>query len=131
MLLISTATRRTTFNGDSTNDLLVASPVTIAVLAGDGAGNFAAPVTTPATQGKVAGVADFNADGKLDLYLAGTDPVRIRVLTGIGDGRFQAHAELAANSVAATVAADIDNDNDVDLVSISRPCSSRRSGTAA
>ena len=109
-------------NGDGALDLVFgsASQRTIALLLGDGAGGFSAPMRfgfSPDDFAAVrsAAVADADGDGNLDLL------TRAGVVLGNGDGSFQAPVELFINDGVAAVdaAADLDADGHVDLVSVS------------
>ena len=104
------------FNGDHKIDLVVSGPTT---LLGNGDGTFQAPITYAGSAGVTAGAlaaADFNLDGKLDLFQGGA------LFFGNGDGTFVLHATLNAvgNDSSGTnggaAAADLDGDGKPDLV---------------
>ncbi len=82
-------------NGDGKSDLVVTTTSAAITFAGDGAGNFAAPVSTLETRlgyvdslPNITALADVNADGKLDLCF-GTRRGEISYSAGKGDGGFQ------------------------------------------
>jgi len=97
------------FNGDSRPDIVVLSWGGLAVLLSLGGGNFAPPLHSefrgPYTH-TIA--ADFNRDGKLDLFIGG------HVLLGRGNGAFLPSREIGAASFAA--AGDFNGDHIPDVV---------------
>lgn len=106
-------------NGDSKADLLIANtgnPNNIAILLGDGTGNFAAPVTLLAGSNPGSfDVADLDGDSKLDLAVTFGDTVAI--LRGDGSGNFgnQTNSSLSGNLGASPKAADFNGDGKLDL----------------
>jgi hypothetical protein len=84
------------FNGDGNQDLAVTNLTAtagagpnIAILFGDGQGNFNPPIT--ATSGRTAlsvFPGDFNRDGKMDYITADSDSNSVSVVLGNGDGTF-------------------------------------------
>jgi FG-GAP-like repeat len=84
------------FDGDGNQDLAVTNLTAtlgagsdIAILFGDGKGNFKPPVTAPSGRtalGIFAG--DFNHDGKTDYITADSDSNSVSVVLGNGDGTF-------------------------------------------
>ena len=110
------------FNNDHKLDLVVAGAHGPSALLGNGDGTFQSPLTqTALTQApitSVAGqtsqsssglaVADFNLDGKLDLYENGS------LFLGNGDGTFVLHAIY--RTAASAVAVDLNGDGKPDLV---------------
>jgi len=103
------------FNGDHKLDLVAGSlydprnpPPSngVSVLLGNGDGTFQAGLTSPG--GSPLAAADFNVDGKLDLFAGGA------ILLGNGNGTFVLHATYSnGNAVAA---ADLNGDGKPDLV---------------
>ena len=81
---------------------------------GNGDGWFKAPVSyAAASDPRMVIVADFNADGKLDLATANADSATISVLLGNGDGTFQTHMDnstaIAASCISLAAGALRDN----------------------
>jgi hypothetical protein len=82
------------FNGDGKPDLAVANTTTntVAILLGDGTGNFNQPGTSPESVGEVpfsVAVGDFNLDGKPDLATANAGEFNnVTILLGDGTGNF-------------------------------------------
>jgi hypothetical protein len=98
------------FNNDHKLDLAVGGP---SVLLGNGDGTFQAPITyvgSSQQNGSTLAAADFNLDGKLDLYAGGA------LYLGNGDGTFVLHATYAVGNGAAATAADLNSDGKPDLV---------------
>jgi hypothetical protein len=82
------------FNRDGTPDIVYPSYYTndISVLIGDGTGGFAPAVNYPVGgRPELVAAADFNGDGKLDLFctLQNTTAPFAQILFGNGDGTFQ------------------------------------------
>ncbi|HET6217415.1 MAG TPA: FG-GAP-like repeat-containing protein [Acidobacteriaceae bacterium] len=101
------------FNNDHKLDLVV-SGVTVSTLLGNGDGTFQAPLNygvSSQLQGSALAAADFNLDGKLDLYADGG------LFLGNGDGTFVLHASYAVpNGAASATATDLNNDGKPDVV---------------
>jgi hypothetical protein len=125
-------------NGDGKTDLIVADQGNIYspqvngalhVYLGNANGSFTSAVapTTSASNYSVAALGDLNADGKLDLIVAGTvagasagsGPLNVFTLLGNGDGTFQAAvASVPAGqdeSVTAIALADFNKDGHLDV----------------
>ena len=105
------------FNNDHKLDLVVSGPTT---LLGNGDGTFQPPITyaggyTSGTSAPLA-AADFNLDGKLDLYQGGA------LFLGNGDGTFVLHAVYSvpgsgnSGTNGGAAAADLNGDGKPDLV---------------
>jgi hypothetical protein len=117
------------FNGDGKIDMVVAHVADNSVyfLAGNGDGTFQPAVRIPITVGSIEGslyAADFNRDGKLDLFLppypaTGDQPI---ILLGNGDGTFRQHREVATFDTSSFTIArgwavgDFNGDGILDLV---------------
>ena len=84
------------FNGDGNQDLAVTNVTetlgagsNLAILFGDGKGNFTPPVTAQSGRSAVNVLAgDFNHDGKADYITADSDSNSVSVVLGKGDGTF-------------------------------------------
>jgi hypothetical protein len=101
----------------------------IAILRGDGAGNFGTPTyltvaTAPAGSGKSIAIlgttlADFDHDGKVDIVasasVGGGSSGRLVFFKGHGDGTFASAATVADDVVGDLVAADFNGDDELDL----------------
>ena len=84
------------FNGDGKVDMAVADSAAgigeIALLFGDGSGNFTPAPGSPFVIGgllRSLALADFNGDGNLDLATSDAEGDTVTVLLGDGTGRFQ------------------------------------------
>lgn len=107
------------FTGDGKNDLLVASETAIKVMAGDGAGSFAAAVTTAVPDAyTVKGAADFDRNGRMDLYLAADARTAFGVMLASGGGAFGALAPTSTLAYTPILAGDFNNDTFVDVATL-------------
>jgi VCBS repeat protein len=118
------------FNNDGKKDLAVVdlgNPPdhgNVSLLLGNGDGTFAAAVSIPAGKApRSVAVADFNADGKLDLAVAdfgdpaASDDGKVILLLGNGGGSFQSPVTFAAGKNPSSIAVgDFNRDNAFDLV---------------
>jgi hypothetical protein len=119
------------FNGDGKADLAVANTAagsfgtpgsnTIAILLGDGAGNFAAqPSLTTGFLPANLITGDFNEDGALDIISVDRGSMQLSLFLGNGNGTFSGPSHPAtgaggATGPAAVVAADLNGDGHLDL----------------
>lgn len=98
------------------------SPGTVAVLKGLGDGTFAAwpEIVTGETQSEDVAIADYDADGKLDLAITLSARLgRVMVVHGNGDGTFGRAIEvLLERQPRGLAAADLDGDGDADLAAV-------------
>ena len=101
-------------NGDGNPDLLVATGTSVAVLLGDGTGEFSAAGNAPATAGTLA---DVNGDGVLDAIVTTAGTNTVAVLLGTGNGGFGPATDYAvgADPQAVTVA-DVNGDGRPDII---------------
>jgi hypothetical protein len=113
----------TDLNHDGKLDLAVAvqhfsSPKNgLAVLLGNGDGTFQAAVTSVAGDASDVAPSDLNADGNVDLVLAGHYSDEVRVVLGNGDGTFQSPIAYPTEGAAETVTtADLNGDSVPDLL---------------
>lgn len=110
------------FNNDGKADLVVThepSPpqptLALAVLLGDGAGAFGAPVDIPASLSQPLTVSDFNNDGNADVFLGNSSTNVSQLYLGNGGGGFSAPLNVVMNNNSDVVAADFNNDGKMDL----------------
>jgi hypothetical protein len=87
------------------------------VLIGNGDGTFQVAVSYPAGLGvRDVAMADFNADGKLDIVTANGNASNISILLGNGDGSFESPVTYVTGSSPRSVAiADYNGDGILDL----------------
>jgi uncharacterized protein (TIGR03437 family) len=117
------------FSGDGNIDLAVVgqtngtAPGTLAILTGDGHGNFQAPVTIPAGVTPTAlSAVDLNGDGKLDLVFSDSGPNGsgpgggIYVALNTGTGVFQAPVQVFSGVAPTFGIGDVNGDGKLDLV---------------
>ena len=111
-------------NGDGKTDLVVANRLTgqssgnVAVMLGDGAGNFSTPVTSAVgIRPSSIAAGDFNDDSKLDLAVANNGSSNLSVLLGDGAGNFGAATNYDASGSfpGSVVQGDFNNDSKIDL----------------
>ena len=121
------------FNGDGKLDVLfsatsLSSQPELVVFPGNGAGGFAAPISTLITgvnspQIWIAG--DVNGDGIPDVVISGTDPItavaEIGVMLADGTGKFKAPVVTRSSIVGRMVLGDFTGDGKVDLAILSAP----------
>ncbi len=90
-------------NGDSHPDLAVVNQTdnTVSVLLGNGDGTFTAATNSPLTTGQAPTaitIADFNADGNLDIAVTDPQTDSVSVFLGLGQGLFAPPFELPVGS---------------------------------
>jgi hypothetical protein len=111
-------------DGDNNLDLVVANRQSddVAVLLGDGTGNFSPSVSSPisvADSPSAVAAADFDADGAVDLVVANEGSNNLSILIGDGLGGF---SETSASPIAvgtapvALATSDFDADGKLDLL---------------
>jgi FG-GAP-like repeat len=106
------------FNGDGKLDAAVMAAPSIAILLGDGNGNFHAgrPVAAGPSP-LVVTPGDFNGDGKADLAVTDQVTNLVYILLGNGDGTFFAGPAYPVPPYSWGIAtADLNSDGNVDLV---------------
>ncbi len=113
------------FNGDGRMDLAAilfrqadsTALGVVAVLSGDGAGGFSAPLFFGAgVQGYGLAAADMNGDAKVDLVVADAGNATVSVLRGRGDGRFESDQRFpVGTNPQVAVIGDFDKDGRADL----------------
>lgn len=110
----------TDLNNDDKLDLAVAlthfpGPTNaLAMLLGNGDGTFQPPVIYVPGSGTDVAAADLNADGNMDLALAGDG--NVRVLLGNGDGTFERLITYSVEGSYTVAIADLNHDGVSDLV---------------
>jgi hypothetical protein len=111
------------FNGDGKPDLAVANSSAggnnVAILQGDGAGNFGTPTTHAAGDSPTfIASGDFNADHKIDLaVMVNGGAQNIAILIGDGGGGFAAPSYVASGGTTPgnLVAVDFNGDGKIDI----------------
>lgn len=113
------------FDGDGVTDLAVtlddAFPGEVAILLGDGSGNFAvqSPTLVVGDSPLSVAVGDLDGDGEEDLAVPNWGEDTVSVFFGEGDGSFQEGPVLDAGLVPEDVAiADLDGDGIADIVTL-------------
>ena len=108
------------FNGDGKLDVATAGEFGtqryVNILLGNGDGSFhkGAHYSGEGSPASIA-VADFNADGKLDMAIANAQGIGVRVWMGNGDGRFRRGGDYQTAFPSWVIAADLNGDGKVDL----------------
>lgn len=112
------------FNGDGKVDIVYLSGVSssqasLNVLPGKGDGTFGAPIMSVIPAASQLSVADFNADGKVDLLVSyGTSGGAFYVLLGNGDGTFQTAIPAGTSAGSPIAIGDFNGDGRPDLALI-------------
>jgi hypothetical protein len=112
------------FNSDGNTDLVVtdADLSDIALLLGDGTGNFKPRAKAPSGRFPAAVLAgDFNHDGKADYITANLDPNTVSVVLGKGNGTFfDIGPDVPTNGAFSNqiISADFNNDGIPDLAQV-------------
>ena len=103
--------------GFSGNKLHISSVPQVAILLGDGNGDFKPPRYFETGYGALfLTSADFNKDGNPDLAVANSNSTNVSILIGLGDGNFQAPTMFEVGSRPWSIsAADFNSDNNLDL----------------
>jgi uncharacterized protein (TIGR03437 family) len=116
------------FNGDGKLDIAaILGGDNLAILFGDGAGNFAAPVNYPLQKlgnnvsvFRAIDLGDFNSDGRPDLVVTNQANELIEVLLGDGLGKFSASIGFITGASPRSLAVgDFNGDNKLDLAVMS------------
>ncbi len=104
-------------NGDGYPDLLIASLAgDAAILFGNGDGTFKSPVSLGVSGSSPIGIADFNNDGLLDIYMNGPVAYQIYVFLNQGNGKFAPATSWPGNGPGGLTACDINRDGNMDLI---------------
>jgi hypothetical protein len=113
------------FNGDGKVDIAATGYISnanglIGVLPGKGDGTFGTAIVSGGVNSSLGlSAGDFNADGKLDLVVSGTDfsnfTEQTYVLIGNGDGTFQTPNSVAPGNGTVSVV-DLNKDGKLDLI---------------
>jgi Bacterial Ig-like domain (group 3)/FG-GAP-like repeat len=108
------------FTSDGKPDVLVAdfnagstTAETLRVAAGLGDGTFAPAIVTPVAGFRPRGVADFNGDGDLDVYVTGF--TTFGVMLGDGNGSFATPVTTSSPVMNAITAGDFTGDGHIDV----------------
>jgi hypothetical protein len=108
------------FNGNGKLDVATAGEFGtqryINILLGNGDGTFhkGAHYSGEGSPASIA-VADFDADGKLDMAIANSQGIGVRVWMGNGDGTFRRGADYQTAFPSSVLAADLNGDGKIDL----------------
>jgi hypothetical protein len=113
------------FDGDGNLDVAVENigTSTVAILSGDGKGNFSKPLNLPVGRAETMGMGiatgDFNHDGKVDVISANSGADSLSVLLGKGNGRFIEERDFPTGERPdQMVLADFNNDGLPDVATV-------------
>jgi VCBS repeat protein/FG-GAP repeat protein len=106
------------FNGDGHNDIAAGNGGNgVEILLNDGTGEFVHGETLPIAAPFHVELADLNADGKLDIYVANEYGQSLYTALGKGDGTFQVPVGYQfTNNARSAAAADFNGDGKLDIV---------------
>jgi hypothetical protein len=106
------------FNHDGKADLAVSHgsfSTTIAILIGNGAGNFGSPTDFAANLSQPLIVADFNNDGNPDVFLGNSSTNNSQMFLGNANGTLAAGFFVVVGNNTHAVAVDLNQDGKLDL----------------
>lgn len=106
-------------NGDGALEIIAGNGSNVDILVGNGNGTFHAPITYAAHDSALHYLADFNGDGKTDIFaVGGAGSGSPEILFGNGDGTFTSRFTISAISWPGTggfTVGDFDGDGNADV----------------